>query len=236
MAGLDGTGAVIRTFVYATKLHVPDSMVQAGTTYRLRSDHLGSVRLVVNTTDGTVAQRLDYDAFGRVMLDSNPGFQPFGFAGGLYDHQTELVRFGVRDYDPALGRWTSKDPIGFTGGDTDLYGYVLADPVNLSDPSGKAVSLLTLASALYATTYSVLDAGFTLENPCATVTEKVLAGFDLAIGAATAGGGRLRPAKSVMAPRISDEPRLWWQTLKSAGKDVVKVIGRLPDAKVAQRW
>jgi uncharacterized protein RhaS with RHS repeats len=47
-----------------------------------------------------------------------------------------LVRFGHRDYDPEVGRWTAKDPIGFAGGDTDLYGYVLNNPVLLFDPSG----------------------------------------------------------------------------------------------------
>ena len=45
-------------------------------------------------------------------------------------------RFGYRDYDPDIGRWTAKDPIFFAGGDTDLYGYVLNDPVNLIDPLG----------------------------------------------------------------------------------------------------
>ncbi|MBU1388574.1 MAG: RHS repeat-associated core domain-containing protein, partial [Proteobacteria bacterium] len=59
-----------------------------------------------------------------------------GFAGGLYDADTGLVRFGYRDYDPDTGRWTAKDPIGFSGGDTDLYGYVLNDPVNFVDPEG----------------------------------------------------------------------------------------------------
>jgi len=54
----------------------------------------------------------------------------------LYDRDTELLRFGARDYDPRVGRWTSKDPIGFLGGDTNLYGYVLQDPVNLVDPFG----------------------------------------------------------------------------------------------------
>ena len=39
-------------------------------------------------------------------------------------------------YDPETGRWTSKDPIGFDGGDTNLYGYVMNDPVNLVDPHG----------------------------------------------------------------------------------------------------
>jgi RHS repeat-associated protein len=47
-------------------------------------------------------------------LDSNPGFQPFGFADGLYDRDTDLVRFGARDYDLETSRWTAKDPIGFS--------------------------------------------------------------------------------------------------------------------------
>jgi len=59
-----------------------------------------------------------------------------GFAGGLHDHDTGLVRFGYPDYDPEVGRWTAKDPIGFAGGDTDLYGYVLNDPLGLLDVQG----------------------------------------------------------------------------------------------------
>ena len=43
------------------------------------------------------------------LNDTNPGFQPFGFAGGLYDPDTGLVRFGARDYDAETGRWTSKE-------------------------------------------------------------------------------------------------------------------------------
>lgn len=48
------------------------------------------------------------------------------------------MRFGARDYDSETGRWTSKDPILFDGGDTNLYGYVLNDPVNWVDPAGEA--------------------------------------------------------------------------------------------------
>ena len=54
----------------------------------------------------------------------------------LYDRDTGLVRFGARDYDPSVGRWTAKDPIGFDGGDANLYGDVVGDPVNLVDPAG----------------------------------------------------------------------------------------------------
>jgi RHS repeat-associated protein len=73
-------------------------------------------------------------------IESDPigsrAFQPFGFAGGLYDPHTGLVRFGARDYDPQTGRWASKDPIQFLGGDSNLYGYVLNDPLNWLDIKG----------------------------------------------------------------------------------------------------
>lgn len=92
---------------------------------------------MVNTSDGSVAQRMEYDEFGRVLTDTNSGFQPFGFAGGLYDSDTGLVRFGARDYDPKIGRWTAQDPIRFDGNDTNLYGYVISDPVNFTDPTGE---------------------------------------------------------------------------------------------------
>jgi len=90
---------------------------------------------VINTSNGTVAQQLDYDEFGNVILDSNPGFQPFGFAGGLYDPTTSLVRFGSRDYDAQTGRWTFKDSTMFLGG-PNFYAYCLNDPINLVDPKG----------------------------------------------------------------------------------------------------
>ena len=136
IAELDGNSNVISRFVYGSKANVPDYMVKDGKTYRIISDHLGSPRLVVDISDGTIAQRMDYDAFGNVLFDSNPGFQPFGFAGGIYDNDTKLTRFGARDYDAQTGRWTAKDPILFGGGDANLYGYVVNDPVNLTDPEG----------------------------------------------------------------------------------------------------
>ncbi len=94
------------------------------------------MRLVVNTSDGTVAQRIEYDPFGKIVSDTNPGFQPFGFAGGLYDHETGLVRFGLRDYDAETGRWTAKNPILFDGGDANIFAYSGHDPVNAIDPTG----------------------------------------------------------------------------------------------------
>src|SRR5690606_23243231 len=90
-----------------------------------------------NVANGFVVQEIKYSEFGEVLENTNQWAQPFGFAGGLYDYETGLVRFGARDYDGRIGRWIQKDPIGFDGGDTNLYGYVLNDPVNLVDPKGK---------------------------------------------------------------------------------------------------
>jgi len=136
VAELDGAGNVVARFVYASKGHVPDYMVKGGTTYRIISDHLGSVRLVVNSTDGTIIQRIDYDEFGNVITDTNPGFQPFAFAGGVYDQHTKLTRFGARDYDAFAGRWTSKKPLLNKSMESNYYAYVGNDSINYLDPEG----------------------------------------------------------------------------------------------------
>jgi len=135
IAELDSSGAVAKRFVYAGRGNVPALMVTSTATYRFVKDHLGSVKMVVDVATGAIAQELAYDAWGRVLIDTNPGFQPFGFAGGLYDVGTGLVRFGARDYDAEIGRWTAKDPIRFGGG-RNFFGYVGADPVNRRDPRG----------------------------------------------------------------------------------------------------
>ena len=51
---------------------------------------------------------------------------------------TRLLRYGARDYDPYAGRWTAKDPILFSGRQSNLYSYVGSEPVNLIDQTGKA--------------------------------------------------------------------------------------------------
>ena len=55
------------------------------------TDQVGSVRFVVNVANGSVTQALNYDEFGNVTSDSNPGFQPFGFAGGIYNQESPPV-------------------------------------------------------------------------------------------------------------------------------------------------
>ncbi len=92
---------------------------------------------VVNTTNGTLEQAIEYDSFGNILSDSNPNFQPFRLAGGLYDNDTKLTRFGARDYDARDGRWTAKDPIKFGGG-INFYVYVGNEPIKRTDILGLA--------------------------------------------------------------------------------------------------
>jgi len=138
IAEYDANGVLEYLFLYGEKSHVPEYIYNAKTTgkYKIVTDQVGSVRLIVQSGGKRGAyQRIDYDSFGRVLNDTWPGFQPFGFAGGLYDPDTGLVRFGARDYDPEIGRWLTKDPIRFDGG-INLYAYVNNDPVNYIDPTG----------------------------------------------------------------------------------------------------
>jgi RHS repeat-associated protein len=143
-------GAIVKKWIYAGRLSpvaeldsagnvtaefVGSLMMKNGNTYQLVTDHLGSVRLVVDINSGAIVQQLDYDEYGNVLSNSNPDFQPFAYAGGLYDSQTKLVRFGARDYDASVGRWNRKEPVGFIASN-NFYAYSDNNPINLIDKNG----------------------------------------------------------------------------------------------------
>jgi RHS repeat-associated protein len=112
-------------------------MLEQGSTVQyVATDHLGSPRALFSAS-GALVRELRYDAFGRRTYDSAPGTtMPLGFAGGLHDDTTGLIRLGVRDYEPASGRWTVRDPALFAAQRLNLYAYVGNDPLSLLDPLG----------------------------------------------------------------------------------------------------
>ncbi|HEY2408206.1 MAG TPA: RHS repeat-associated core domain-containing protein [Polyangiaceae bacterium] len=145
VAELDGTGALVSTFVYGSSPNVPDYMVRGGSTYRILTDQVGSVRMVVDVSTGVSKWEATYSAFGEQTITvgaATPDFMPFGFAGGLYDVDTKLTRFGARDYDASVGRWTAKDPTRFSDGPS-LYSYAHNDPVNMRDRTGRNACSIT---------------------------------------------------------------------------------------------
>ena len=106
----------------------------SNTAYFYTRDHLGSIREMFKS-DGTVVARSDYDPWGRFTAVQNTVKPNFNYTG-LYRHTKSGLDFAsYRAYDPTLGRWLNRDPIGEAGG-LNLYGYVGNDTINATDPLG----------------------------------------------------------------------------------------------------
>ncbi|MBL8871283.1 MAG: RHS repeat-associated core domain-containing protein [Planctomycetaceae bacterium] len=104
-------------------------------------DHIGSIRDVVRYNPATnttqVANHLFYDAFGNIVSESDVNLEHrFAFTGREWDEEIDLQYNRARYYAPQMGRWISKDPLGFDAGDMNLYRYVGNGPTDASDPSG----------------------------------------------------------------------------------------------------
>jgi RHS repeat-associated protein len=131
----------------------------AGATYT----YTGNGELRTKTTAaGTTTY--DYDVFGNLREVELPDGRLIEYViDGAHRRMGKrvdgtLVRFGARDYDPVTGRWTAKDPILFGGGDTNLYGYVVNDPVNFVDPLGECGLSSKTMKEIYETLETVDDA------------------------------------------------------------------------------
>jgi RHS repeat-associated protein len=82
---------------------------------------------------GNVVETLAYDSFGN---NGGSTRTRYTYTGRERDPDTGLLYYRARFYDPQLGRFISEDPIGFAGGDVNLYGYVWQNPLRHTDPSG----------------------------------------------------------------------------------------------------
>ena len=104
-----------------------------GTTIRyFIADHLGSTEALTDA-NGAITSSTSYDSFGNATSNIPTSYQ---YTGREYDADTGLYYYRNRWYDPETGRFISEDPIGFAGGDVNLYGYVWNSPYNFTDPFG----------------------------------------------------------------------------------------------------
>ena len=117
-------------------------------TQSLISDGLGTTLALLDAA-GAEQTRYTYDPFGAVTRGGAASGNATTFTG-REDDGTGLLYYRARYYSPRLQRFISGDPIGFAGGDTNLYAYVGNSPLNHTDPSGLILdTLVDIASIAY---------------------------------------------------------------------------------------
>ncbi|MFZ5569766.1 MAG: RHS repeat domain-containing protein [Thermodesulfobacteriota bacterium] len=114
--------------------------MKVGTEYYFyHNDHLGTPQKIT-TVSGAVVWSAKYSSFGKAEIDpASTVTSNLRFPGQYFDQETGLYYNWYRFYDPTIGRYIKKDPIGFRGGDINLYGYGLNCPTNRIDNTGKFV-------------------------------------------------------------------------------------------------
>lgn len=138
-------GKAVNTPRPAVPLATQRYLVVGAYSYDL-ADGLGCIMAVTDNA-GNVVKRVAYQAYGKPVFEnavtgstaswSAPGNR-YSYTGREYESATGLYYYRARWYDAETGRFTPKDPIGFEGGDTNLYAYVADNPLSSIDPSGLA--------------------------------------------------------------------------------------------------
>ena len=134
----DGSNALKARYTHGPGIDEPLLMDRGGTKYSYHSDGLGSIMDLTDST-GAVKQSYVYDSFGQIVQTVGSVTNPYTYTGREFDSESGLYYYRFRHYDPRIGRFLQEDPIGFWGGDLNLYNYVWANPINYVDPFGLLV-------------------------------------------------------------------------------------------------
>lgn len=140
-----------------------DEPLVRGANQYLISDAVGSVVGVTNE-HGSLSARTVYEPFGRTRAEVGSAI-PYGFTGREQD-ETGLYYYRARYYAPELARFISEDPIGFAGGDPNLYAYAGCQPIASRDPSGLLafVPVLIAGAIVASCLYSAFQLGQEIGN------------------------------------------------------------------------
>ena len=110
------------------------AVIEGAANYFYIADGLGSVSRITDSNKNVV-QSYRLDTFGKIVSATGSVEQPYLFTGREFDRETGLYYYRARYYDPEVGRFISRDPIGLNGG-VNLYLYAESNPVNNTDPYG----------------------------------------------------------------------------------------------------
>jgi len=135
---LGGGGNLLAHYTQGGGMDEPLAVTEAGGTHFYHPDGLGSITSLTDST-GNVAASYVYDSFGKVTASTGTGPNPFQYTSREFNSETSLHYYRARYYDAATGRFLREDPIGFRGGDANLFRAVRNRPTAFSDPSGLLV-------------------------------------------------------------------------------------------------
>ncbi|MGF1483181.1 MAG: RHS repeat-associated core domain-containing protein [Opitutales bacterium] len=118
------------------RCYVARGFIEDSNIFFYTKDHLGSTREVVANDGVTVESRYDYDPWGETTKIGGTGAESdFLYTGHFYHAGSGLYLAKYRAYDAELGRWLSRDPLGFIDG-PNVYAYVGNNPINVYEVHG----------------------------------------------------------------------------------------------------
>lgn len=195
LQGGGGVGGLLAVFdVTGSATHLP------------HYDGNGNLLALTDAATGALTATYEYDAFGNPQRSTGTyaATNPFRFSTKYTDTETSLVYYGRRFYDPKLGRFVGRDPIGEEGG-LNLYGFVGNNPITRWDYLGMRMCSLQEANIAWESECDSFEMAPMVVNarpmdPNVPIADNQFMGSIPGDGGSGDGGG---------VPDATDDPERW---------------------------